>query len=153
MKLPSTAHTSRPWRIHDIAPDFQFEDVWALRTPGGPDDLPRLVSTLVSDDSGTFPDSAPMPVRLLWAARWKIGAVFGWDGPNTGLGSRVNSLRDRLPEDLRQAPRGPDFKDVPFTSLYLLHNEWAAEMANRTVHTVSLFQPDPAGQGWCEWPG
>jgi hypothetical protein len=40
MRLPNTAHTSRPWRIHDIAPDFELEDVWALPTPGGPDDFP-----------------------------------------------------------------------------------------------------------------
>jgi hypothetical protein len=37
---------------------------------------------------------------------------------------------------LREAPSGPDFTDVPFTSLYLLEDEWASEMANRTVHTV-----------------
>jgi len=46
----------------------------------------------------------------------------------------VPTLRDRLPEDLRAAPTGPDFE--PFTSLYQLENEWAAEMANRTVHAV-----------------
>ena len=40
MRVPNTAHTSRPWRIHDIAPDFELEDVWALPTPGGPDDFP-----------------------------------------------------------------------------------------------------------------
>ena len=28
-----------PWRIHEIAPDFRLEDVWALPTPGGPDGL------------------------------------------------------------------------------------------------------------------
>lgn len=39
MKLPDTAHTSRPWRIHEVAPDFEVEDVWALPTPGGPDDF------------------------------------------------------------------------------------------------------------------
>jgi len=37
MMLPDTAHTSRPWRIHEIAADFRLEDVWALPTPGGPD--------------------------------------------------------------------------------------------------------------------
>ena len=31
-------------------------------------------------------------------------------------------------------PRGPDF--APFTSVYQLENEWAAEIANRTVHAV-----------------
>jgi hypothetical protein len=39
-----------------------------------------------------------------------------------------------LPADLRDAPSGPDFD--PFTSLYLLEDEFAAEMANRTVHAV-----------------
>jgi hypothetical protein len=34
MKLPETAHTSRPWRIHEIAPDFRLEDVWELSTRG-----------------------------------------------------------------------------------------------------------------------
>jgi hypothetical protein len=43
MRLPNTAHTSRPWRIHELTPDFRLEDVWALPTPGGPDDFPRLV--------------------------------------------------------------------------------------------------------------
>jgi hypothetical protein len=55
-------------------------------------------------------------------------------GPDAGLGSRVPTLRERLPADLRDASSGPDFD--PFTSLYLLDDEFAAEMANRTVHTV-----------------
>jgi hypothetical protein len=133
MKLPDTAHTTRPWRIHDIVPDFHLEDVWALNTPGGPDELPRLVSSLIDED---FPEGSPFIVRALWAARWKIGNFLGWDGPKAGIGSRVPSLRDRLPSDLREAPRGPEFSDVPLSSLYLLDDEWAAEMANRTVHSV-----------------
>ena len=35
MRLPNTAHTSQPWRIHEITGDFRLEDVWALPTPGG----------------------------------------------------------------------------------------------------------------------
>ena len=38
--------------------------------------------------------------------------------------------------DLRDAPSGPDFDALPFTSLYLLEDEWAAEIANRTMHGV-----------------
>lgn len=147
MRLPNTAHTSRPWRIHELTPDFQVEDVWALQTPGGPDQLPRLVASMVSDNSDNFPQGAPLIVRFLWAARWRIGALLGWDRPDAGVGSRVTSLRDRLPSDLREAPSGPDFNDVPFSSLYLLEDEWAAEMANRTVHTVMHigWVPDESG--------
>jgi hypothetical protein len=133
MRLPKTAHTSRPWRIHEVAPDFEVEDVWALPTPGGPDELPRLVSWAVTPN---FPEGAPLIVRVLWEARWKIGRLLGWDKRETGLGARVTSLRERLPADLRAAPTGPDFTDVPMTSVYLLKDEWAAEMANRTVHSI-----------------
>ncbi|HBX81371.1 MAG TPA: DUF2867 domain-containing protein, partial [Propionibacteriaceae bacterium] len=43
MRLPKTAHTERPWRIHELTPDFRVEDVWAFRTPGaGPDDFPTM---------------------------------------------------------------------------------------------------------------
>ena len=145
MKLPKSAHTSRPWRIHELTRDFQVEDVWALPTPGGPDDLPRLVSQTVSGNS--FPQDAPLVVRVLWAARWKIGAVFGWDRSRTGLGSRVASLRDRMPDDLRAAPKGPESDSFPLTSLYQLKDEWAAEMANGTVHAVMHVGWVPDGGG------
>ena len=42
---------------------------------------------------------------------------------------------ERLPEDLLDAP-GPDFDALPFTSLYLIEDEFAAEIANRTMHGV-----------------
>jgi Protein of unknown function (DUF2867) len=142
MRLPNPAHTSRPWRVHELTPDFDVEDVWALATPGGPDELPRLVSLIASGD---FPYGAPVLVRTLWEARWKIGALLGWDGNGAGIGSRVNSLRDRLPSDLRAAPRGPDF--APFTSVYQLEREWAAEIANRTVHAVMHIGWVPQASG------
>lgn len=133
MRLPSTAHTSRPWRIHELSHDFRLEDVWALPTPGGPDDFPRLVASIASGD---LSQGSSRAVRTLWAIRWKVGELLGWDGPDTGVGSRVPTLRDRLPADLRDAPAGPDFAALPFTSLYLLENEFAAEVANQTMHGV-----------------
>jgi len=131
MRLPNTAHTSRPWRIHELTRDFHLEDVWALPTPGGVDDFPRLVRLMSS--SNLSRGSSPI-FRALFAIRWSVGKLFGWDNPDTGLGSRVTTLHDRLPDDLRAAPSGPDFG--PFSALYLLNNEFAAEIANKTVHGV-----------------
>jgi len=144
MRLPNTAHTSRPWRIHELTRDFRLEDVWALATPGGPDDFPRLVHRFASADPSRSSSGA---VRMLFAIRWKIGGLLGWDGPDAGLGSRVPTLRDRLPADLRDVPSGPDFDALPFTSLYLLDDEWAAEIANRTMHGVMHigWVPDQTG--------
>src|SRR5438270_244333 len=59
----------------------------------------------------------------------------GLDRPDTGVGTRVPTLRDRLPADLRDTPR-PEFAAVPLTSLYLLEDEFAAEVANQTMHGV-----------------
>ena len=146
MRLPNTAHTSRSWRIHQLTRDFRLEDVWALPTPGGPGDLPRLVEWLASRDDPARASASPV-ARALWTIRWKAGQLLGWDSPDAGLGSRVPTLRDRFPADLRAAPSGPRFRALPFTSLYLLHDEWAAEIANRTVHAVMHigWVPDRTG--------
>jgi hypothetical protein len=146
MRLPNTAHTSRPWRIHQLTRDFRVEDVWALPTPGGPDDFPRLVELLASADDPARA-SASRAVRTLWTIRWQAGRLLGWDGPDAGPGSRAPTLRDRLPADLRDAPCGPDFRALPFTPLYLLHDEWAAEIANRTMHGVLHLGWVPDGTG------
>lgn len=138
MRLPNSAHTARPWRIHELTRDFDLEDVWALPTPGGPDDFAKLVdgfATLATSDAASpRPGVVAIAATMLFAIRWKLGAWFGWDDPDDGLDERVPSLRDRLPDDLREAPAGPD--RPPFAAVYRLDNEWAGEIANRTVHGV-----------------
>jgi Protein of unknown function (DUF2867) len=144
MRLPSEAHTSRPWRIHEVASDFRLEDVWALPTPGGPHDFPRLVKGFASSDPLRSPSRA---VRTLFEIRAKLGELLGLDDEATGVGSRVPTLRDRLPADLREADPGPGFDAIPFTSLYMLDDEWAAEGANRTMHGVLHLGWVPDAEG------
>jgi hypothetical protein len=133
MRLPNAAHTSRPWRIHELTRDFRVEDVWELPGRGGPDDFPRLVQVIASLDPSRGSSRA---ARTLWATRRKVGELFGWDDPAGGLGSRVPTLRERLPADLRDAPSGPEFDALPASPLYLTDDEFAAEVANRTAHGV-----------------
>jgi Protein of unknown function (DUF2867) len=158
MRLPKTAHTSRPWRVHELTRDFELEDVWKLPTPGGPNDLARLVQQFASrdDDDGKL----SVVLRALFALRWKLGDAFGWDEPGSGVGERVRSLRERLPADLLDAPRGPDLRTVPrrtevdgppiFTSVYQTHDEWVAELSNTTVHALMHigWVPDDSGSGY-----
>ena len=101
MRLPNAAHTSRPWRIHEIARDFRVEDVWELDTPGGPDDFRRLVRTIASGDPSR---SSSRASSVLFAIRWKVGELLGWD-------------------------------------------EFAAEIANRTMHGVLHLGWVPDGAG------
>ena len=110
MRLPNTAHTSRPWRIHELTADFRLEDVWALPTPGGPDDFPRLVQRLASGD---LSQGSSRAARTLWAIRWKVGELLGWDDPDAGDGLgpadaprpvAVGSARRSIRPGLRRAP-------------------------------------------------
>jgi Protein of unknown function (DUF2867) len=144
VRLPNSEHTSRPWRIHELTHDFRLEDVWALPTPGSRDDLPQLAQQIAAGSTSTNPSRA---ARALFAIRWKVGEVLGWDDPDAGHRSQRPTLRDRLPVDLRDAPSGPDFDTLPFTSLYLLDDEWAAEIVNRTVHGVMHIGWVPDGSG------
>jgi hypothetical protein len=131
-RLPNSAHISRPWRIHEITSDFRLEDVWALPVRGEEGDFPALVQGVAA---GSPSHGSSRLTRALWATRWKVGELLGWDDAKTGLGARVPTLRKRLPGDLLDAP-GPGFDALPFTSLYLLGDEFAAEIANRTMHGV-----------------
>jgi hypothetical protein len=130
-RLPNSAHTSRPWRIHEIAADFRLEDVWELPARGEKRDFPALVQGFAAGDLS----QGSWLARALWTIRWKVGELLGWDEAETGLGERVPTLRQRLPGDLLDSP-GPDFDTLPFTSLYLIEDEFAAEIANRTMHGV-----------------
>ena len=144
-QLPTTAHTSQPWRIHEIAYDFRVEDVWALPTPGGPGDFPLLLGLATSTDPERGSSAL---VRALFAIRWKVGELLGWDEEASGTGRPVTTLCDRLPADLRDGAAGPHLRgSLPFHSLYVTENEWAAEIANRTMHGVMHLGWVPDGSG------
>jgi Protein of unknown function (DUF2867) len=142
-RLPESAHTSRPWRIHEFTDDFRLLDVWALPTPGGPDDFPALVRLIAAYD----PARSSLPVRFLFAVRFALGALLGLDRPETGLGCRVESLRGRLPADLIDTAAESAAGEPRFTPLYATHDEWALEIANQTVHGVLHvgWVPDESG--------
>ncbi len=143
MRVPVSEYAAKPWRIHEIAPDFRVEDVWVLPTPGGPGELPRLVDAVFTGD---FESNVPTPVALLWRARWKLGEVFGWDREQDGLDTRVPSLRDRLPDDLRDRPVKPS-TFAKFRAVYQTDDEWVAELANKTVHALMHLCWVPDGDG------
>ncbi|HEV7423314.1 MAG TPA: DUF2867 domain-containing protein [Mycobacterium sp.] len=132
----------RPWRIHGIAHDFQVLDVWALATPGGENDFARLLTVFGSFDAAR---SSPV-VHALFAARWALGRMLDLDGPEGENSSRVGSLRDRLPADLRGSSPG-DLATGPFTPLYVTDDEAAWEIVNRTVHGILHLGWVPDGSG------
>ena len=143
MKLSNSEHFSRPWRIHDLTPDFRLEDVWALPTPGGRDDFPRLIQMVATVGEGRQRLSV---VSMLFAVREVLGQVFGWDGQEAAADPTRPSLRNRLPADLRDAQSTVQ-PAMGFTPLYQTDDEWAAELINGTVHGVMHLGWVPDGAG------
>ena len=145
MTLPKSAHTSRPWRIHEIAHDFRLEDVWALPTPGGPDDFPRLVEAvrLLRPRRGT-PRRPRAPVRAALEARGAARARRPGDRPGRPGADAARPAAGRPAR--RPLPARPP-TTLPFTPLYLTEDEWAVEIANRTVHGVLHLGWVPDGDG------
>lgn len=150
MRLPKDVYSSRPWRMHEMAADFDVEDVWQLPVHGTADDLPRVVRTMF--DGPPFPEGGPPIVQFLWEARWRIGALLHLDDAAGGLDTRVPSLRKRLPEDLRSTAADPDISTGRFSPIFQTRDEFAAELANRTVHGVLHlgWVPDDADGYSCQ---
>jgi hypothetical protein len=154
VKLPNAEHERRPWRIHQIVPDFTLEDVWALPTRGGPDDFERLVELAGSFDPAK---TKSRPTRFLWNLRDRLGAWFDLGEISTAVeegegelpipGSHEHSLRERLPADLRGSAADFDFGSLPFVPLYRTDREAAAEVSNKTVHGVAHLAWVERGKG------
>jgi hypothetical protein len=155
VRLANAAHESRPWRIQEIAPDFILEDVWALPAQGGPEDFQTLLELLTASNPA---GSESLPTRALWRLRDRLGSWFGLDRisvPADGdagsrlpiPGTREASLRDRLPDDLRDTAADLEFASLPFVPLYRTDVEFAAEISNRTVHGVMHLAWVEQGEG------
>jgi hypothetical protein len=145
MKLPNAEHERRPWRIHEIVPDFTLEDVWALPMRGGPEDFEGLLELARSFDPSK---AESIPTRFLWNLRDRLGVWFDLGEISTPVdseqpgelpipGSTETSLRDRIPPDLRGSASGFTFGSLPFVPLYRTDREAAAELSNKTVHGVA----------------
>ena len=137
MRLPNTAHTTRPWRIHEFTPRFRLEDVWALPTPGGPDDFHLLVEGVTSGESPRH-RAHSRAARALWAIRLEArGAVrLGRRGRRTRLqGFRRSATGCRRTCATPLPDRQFDTLPFPARSICSKTSE-AAEIANKTVHGV-----------------
>lgn len=147
MRISNAVHEARPWRIREIAPDFNVEDVWALPVHGGAEDFQTLLEIIVSLDPA---NSESLPTRILWRARDRLGAWFDLGRVSAPIdhgradagrelpipGTTETSLIDRLPEDLSNTAADLIFDSTPFAPLYRTDDEYAAELSNRTMHAV-----------------
>jgi uncharacterized protein DUF2867 len=142
IRLPNAAHEARPWRMREIAPDFIVEDVWALPVRGSAGEFQSLIELLPSLDPS---NADSLPTRALWRFRdllgkwFALGRVSSETGAATGglpiPGRRETSLRERLPDDLRDSVADlRDYDSLLFTPVFRTDVEFAAEISNQTMH-------------------
>jgi hypothetical protein len=158
MRISTAAAHARPWRIHEIAPDFTVEDVWALPAHGDAHEFPSLLEVMRTLD---FPDSSSLPARALWEVRDLLGRWFGLGrvvvpsnasapasaGEVGTPGPDGSSLVERLPDDLRHTADHLGPGAAPFSPLYLTDDEYAAEISNPTVHALMHLAWVDTGDG------
>lgn len=137
MRISNAEHQRHPWLMSRIAPDFVLLDAWDLPAEGGRDDFPALVEIVTRLDPTAGNWSAA--TRALFALRFRIGGVLGWDGPPAQHASRstASSLATCVPENIRDTTTPPaSVGGATFIPVYRSRDEWAAEISNRTVHAV-----------------
>jgi Protein of unknown function (DUF2867) len=146
MKLPPSVHEGHPWVMSEIAPDFRLLDAWALPAEGTLEEFDALLESLSAFDPATGDSRL---TRILFAVRLQLGEWFGWDEPEERPipGCTETTLKDRLPEDLRDTATHPTIggvlKQGGLVPLFRTQTEWAGEVSNATVHGVIQL-------GWVE---
>ncbi len=135
-RLKTSRHGNLPWRIGEVATDFELIDAWALPARGTLEEFSDLCEIFTSLSHETAEDSRLS--SLLFAVRARLGQRLGWDEEINTLpipGCRETSLSERLPDDL-DAERDDTVGESPFRPVYRTTDEWAVELSNRTVHAI-----------------
>jgi Protein of unknown function (DUF2867) len=118
-------------RCHALLSDVPLHDVWAIPLhEGGPGRTMKDVRALLFGDRRPRTNVA---VRALFALRWWLGGVFGWDDKRHDPpdASYVHRLTEA---DRAQSQVPPGTLDGPFRVLYVSRHEALSEIRNATVH-------------------
>ena len=83
-RIPNNEHAAERWRILDIAPDFELEDVWALPATGRVDDFPRVLDAMEDIDM----TDGSILTRLAWLLATASAAGPVSDASTRGHGRR-----------------------------------------------------------------
>lgn len=147
MKVPNEVQYEQPWRIHEVLGDFPLEDVWQLtELHGSADDFKELIALVAAGDPG---HDGPGAVQFLWKVRDIVGKWFGLGQIATSADEvPADSLRHQVPAGLRGTAADVHFRALPFVPLYKTETEFAAEIANKTMHGVMHLTWVDSGSGY-----
>jgi hypothetical protein len=130
MRIDPGTYWQLPLRCHSLLGDVPLHDVWAVELEGGGPGLTVLDARKLLGGEG---QASNVTVRALFALRWRLGRLFGWDDPrhdSAGL-SYLDRLTD---EDRAKSQVAPGTREGAFRTLYVFDHESLSEIRNATVH-------------------
>ena len=134
-------YLSQNLRAHSILGDIVPYEVWRLDLPGGGEG--RTVADIRSLSLANKPSRV---VKSLFAIRWFLGRMFGWDQESK---DQEGLFQSRLTEaDRVRSMVDPGTKDGPFTVLYVHPTEAMSEISNKTVHAALVWILLPRDNGY-----
>jgi SAM-dependent methyltransferase len=143
-------HYSQPWKVHEIAQDFELLDVWEipiLADKTKDQDFSCFLEVMRSsalEDTYRFFSIRHLAARFLVALRMYLGETFDLDKNINSLpipGSYETSMRERLSAaDLKKSladsiGEGTQTEGI-WRTVYLYENEMLTEHSNDTVHAL-----------------
>ena len=143
MRIDAAEYRQLDLRAHALLADQPLHDVWVIDLPGG--GLDRGIA-----DVRALVDrqAAGAATRALFALRFAIGRMLGWDRSETRRAPSPHSVASRLTDADRAASQvAPGTRDGPFSVLYVFAREAASEIENATVAawSVQALVPRPGG--------
>lgn len=168
MSADVAAHRARPWRVHELAADFELLDLWEVPIAADPkrgDTFVDFLRVFCTNGMARRPVYRLRPTTLadaLHAARLagmsallELRRALGWvlaldaDRDLAIPGRPEHRVRDRLTD----ADRARDLGVLParvgnaFEPVYAFADEALLEIANRTIHALLHLSWVPAADG------
>lgn len=138
MRLDPSVHRQHPWRVHELAPDFEAIDLWQFDLGPGTPALGAVLETFWSVFHGLGERS--------WLARTRlrVGRWMKWDDHDFTLpipGCQEISVGERLTAADRAASHVTTDAPSPIASpevrtVYVFENEALYEGSNDTIHLM-----------------
>jgi hypothetical protein len=151
--IHTKTHNSHPWKVHEIAKDFELLDLWefpilADKTRNQDFSLfLKIMQQLPKNSVTGFFSIRHLTARFLVFLRVYLGEMFGLDKNINSLpipGSSETSIKERLSvEDQKRSlaetsEEGTQTEGI-WRTVYLYENEMLTEHSNDTVHALMHF--------------
>jgi hypothetical protein len=149
MRIDPVKFRRLPLRCHSLLSDVPLHDAWAVELDGGGPGRTVQDARKILRGEGRTSNAA---VRALFALRWKLGRVLGWDHPRHD--SPESSFLNRLTaEDRAKSRVPPGTSEGAFRTLYVFDHESLSEVRNATVHGFLALALLPRDGGYTLYLG